>query len=91
MSRISHSAGQSDPDWVTPPRKRFDLAALVFPMSSAIAFGVGIVAILLSPSLLANAFVTIPPMIWLASLVSGAVMAWALAPRLRARYRDELS
>ena len=90
MSRISHSAGQSDPDWVTPPRKRFDLAALVFPMSSAIAFGVGIVAILLSPSLLANAFVTIPPMI-VASLVSGAIMAWALAPRLRARYRDQLS
>ena len=90
MSRISRSAGQSDPDWVTPPRKRFDLAALVFPMSSAIAFGVGIVAFLLSPSLLANAFVTIPPMI-AASLVSGAIMAWALAPRLRARYRDELS
>lgn len=90
MSHIAQTTDRSDPNWVTPPRKRFDLASLVFPMSSAITFGVGIVTVLLSPTLSANAFVTIPLMV-LASLASGAIMAWALAPRLRARYRDSLS
>ena len=77
-------------DTVTLKQKRFDLASLVFPMSSAVAFGIGIVAVLMSPTLLANAFVSIPLMV-AASLAIGALSAWLLAPRLRARYRDSLS
>ena len=82
---------RNDPAWVTPPGKRFNLATLVFPMTSAVTFGIGIVAILMSATLTAHAFVTIPAMIVL-SLVAGALAAWVIAPRLRARApRDALS
>lgn len=79
------------PGWVTPPGMRFNLATLVFPMTSAVLFGVGVVAILLSPTLTAHAFTAMPAMIAL-SLAAGAVAAWGIAPRLRARTpRDAFS
>ena len=79
------------PGWITPPAKRFNLATLVFPMTSAVTFGFGIVAILMNATLTANAFVTIPAMIAL-SFAAGAIAAWVIAPRLRARVpRDALS
>jgi hypothetical protein len=64
---------------------RFQIAALVFMMVNAVAFGVGIVPALLIPSLANNAFETIPAVV-IASFVISAPLSWFIAPRLRARY-----
>ncbi len=64
---------------------RFQITALVFMMVSAVAFGVGIVCVLLIPSLANNAFGTIPAVVIASFAVSGP-LAWFIAPRLQARY-----
>lgn len=64
---------------------RFQIAALVFMMVNAVAFGVGIVPVLLIPSLANNAFETIPAVV-IASFLVSAPLSWFIAPRLRARY-----
>ena len=48
-------------------------------------FGVGIVPVLMIPSLANNAFETIPSVV-IASFVVSAPLSWFIAPRLRARY-----
>jgi len=65
---------------------RFQIAALVFMMVNAVAFGVGIVPVLLIPSLANNAFEAIPAVV-IASFLVSAPLSWFIAPRLRARYR----
>jgi len=64
---------------------RFQIAALVFMMVNAVAFGVGIVPVLLIPTLSSHAFETIPAIV-IASFLISAPLSWFIAPRLRARY-----
>lgn len=64
---------------------RLQISAMVFMMVQAVLFGAGLVLILLTPSLNAHALATLPEMIALSVLLS-AVIAWMIAPRLRARY-----
>jgi hypothetical protein len=64
---------------------RLQIAALVFVMTSAVAFGIGIVPVLMIPSLSNNAFEVIPAVV-IASLLVSAPLSWLIAPRLRARY-----
>ena len=64
---------------------RFQIAALVFMMTNAVAFGIGIVPILLIPALANHAFAAIPAVV-LASFLVSAPLSWFIAPRLRARY-----
>ena len=65
---------------------RFQIAALVFLMTVAVAFGIGIVVVLMVPALAAHAFTTIPAAVAAAIVVSGPT-AWFIAPTLRARYQ----
>ena len=64
---------------------RLQIAGLVFMMVNAVAFGVGIVPVLLIPALANNAFETIPAVV-IASFAVSAPLSWFVAPRLRARY-----
>jgi hypothetical protein len=54
-------------------------------MTNAIAFGIGIVSILMIPAFANHAFEAIPTVV-LASFVISAPLSWFIAPRLRARY-----
>jgi predicted phage tail protein len=64
---------------------RASIAALIYTMTSAVLFGVGIIAVLTVPALNANAIFLIPAVV-IASLILGAPAAWIIAPRMRARY-----
>jgi hypothetical protein len=64
---------------------RASIAALVYLMTSAVLFGVGIVVVLTVPALSANAVFLIPAVV-VASLILGAPAAWIIAPRMRAGY-----
>jgi hypothetical protein len=65
---------------------RLQIAALVFLMTSAVTFGVGLVLVLMVPALAAHAFASIPAVV-AASVVVSAPIAWFIAPTLRARYQ----
>jgi hypothetical protein len=65
---------------------RVQIAALVFMMTIAVAFGVGLVLVLMIPALTVHAFATIPAVV-AASLLVSAPIAWFIAPTLRARYQ----
>jgi hypothetical protein len=64
---------------------RFQIAALVFMMTNAVAFGIGIVPILMIPAFADHAFEAIPAVVP-ASIVVSAPLSWFIAPRLWARY-----
>lgn len=64
---------------------RFQIAALVFMMTIAVAFGIGIVPTLMIPVLANHAFEAIPAVV-LASVVVSAPLSWFIAPRLRSKY-----
>jgi hypothetical protein len=64
---------------------RLQITAMVFMMANAVMFGVGIVPVLMIPSLANNAFETIPTVV-IASFLVSAPPSWVVAPRLRARY-----
>jgi hypothetical protein len=55
-------------------------------MTNAVAFGAGIVLVLMIPVLTAYAFETIPAVV-VASFVISAPTAWFIAPSLRLRYQ----
>ena len=64
---------------------RFQIASLVYMMTNAVLFGIGIVAVMTIPSLRHHAF----DWVWLAvaaSFIVAAPVAWVIAPRLRARH-----
>jgi len=65
---------------------RFQIAVLIFMMANAVAFGFGIVLVMMIPALAAYAFETIPAVV-AASFVVSAPTAWFIAPTLRARYQ----
>jgi hypothetical protein len=70
-------------------KTRLGIASLVGLMDNAVLFGAGLITVLMTPALSANAFVALPIMIVL-SFVLAAPISWAIAPRLRARYwRDK--
>jgi hypothetical protein len=64
---------------------RFQIAALVFMMTNAVAFGIGIVPILMIPAFANHAFEAVSAVV-LASFVISAPLSWFIAPRLRTRY-----
>jgi hypothetical protein len=64
---------------------RLQIAAMVFMMVNAVVFGVGIVPVLMIPSLANRGFETIPGVV-IASFLISAPLSWFIAPRLRARY-----
>jgi hypothetical protein len=70
---------------------RTRIAILIYSMTNAVLFGIGIVTVLNVPSLAAHAGIGIPVVVVL-SLLLAAPIAWFIAPHLRARYwrrRDE--
>lgn len=69
----------------TETKVRAQLAALIYMMTNAVIFGVGIITVLTVPALSAQAFIAIPVVVILAFVLAVPV-AWLLAPRLRARY-----
>lgn len=61
------------------------LAALVFMMTNAVLFGIGMVAVLTIPTLAQYEEGLVPTVVVL-SFILAAPLAWIIAPRLRARY-----
>jgi hypothetical protein len=66
---------------------RLQIAALVFMMTAAVVFRVGVVLVRMIPTLSENAFCTIPAVV-AASLLVSAPVAWFIAPSLRARHQS---
>ena len=66
-------------------KTRMAIAAVVYSMTNAVLFGVGLITVLTVPSLSTNAAFWIPVVV-VASFVLAAPIAWEMAPRLRARY-----
>lgn len=64
---------------------RFYITILLSLMTCAVLFGVGAVAVLSVPTLSEQAKILLPIVI-AASFVFGPIIAWFMAPRLRARY-----
>ena len=64
---------------------RIFITILVTLMTGSVVFGIGAVAVLAVPMLNDNAKVLLPIVI-VASFVIGPIIAWYIAPRLRARY-----
>ena len=69
----------------SPLSTRARIAILIYSMTNAVLFGIGIVTVLNVPSLAAHAGIGIPVVVVL-SLLLAAPIAWFIAPRLRARY-----
>jgi hypothetical protein len=72
---------------MVPPgsRNRLRIAVLIYSMTNAVVFGVGLVTVLTVPALNTNAQIWIPVVV-VASLFLAAPLAWLVAPRLQARY-----
>jgi hypothetical protein len=66
-------------------RNRLRIAVLIYSMTNAVIFGVGIITVLNVPALSANAYFWVPVVV-VASLILAAPFAWLIAPRLQARY-----
>ena len=64
---------------------RARIAILIYSMTNAVLFGIGVVTVLNVPSLAAHARIGIPVVVVL-SLLLAVPIAWFIAPRLRARY-----
>ena len=64
---------------------RSAITAVVFLMTNAVAFGVGIVPVLQIPTLAENAFTLIPAVV-IASFAVALPLAWMIAPRLQPRH-----
>ena len=64
---------------------RARIAILIYSMTNAVLFGIGIVTVLNVPSLAALAWISIPVVV-VVSLLLAVPIAWFIAPRLRARY-----
>lgn len=64
---------------------RIYITILLSLMTCAVLFGIGAVAVLSVPALNEQAKFLLPAVI-VASFVLGPIIAWFMAPRLRARY-----
>jgi len=67
------------------PKTRVGIAALIYSMTNAVLFGIGLITILTVPALGTNAAFWIPVVV-AGSFILAAPIAWEIAPRLRARY-----
>jgi hypothetical protein len=76
-----HCGGRAKEAAVTT---RFQIAATIYMMVQAVAFGAGLVLILATP-LQANAMTALPVMIAISFAVA-APLSWFIAPRLQARF-----
>ena len=66
-------------------RNRLRIAALIYSMTNAVIFGIGIIAVLNVSALRVNAYFWTPVVV-VASLILAAPIAWLIAPRLQTRY-----
>ncbi len=66
---------------------RFQIAAMVYMMIQAVMFGIGAILVLATP--LAERAMTLMPVVTIVTAIASAPLAWALAPRLRARFWRE--
>lgn len=64
---------------------RLSITLLVMMMTNAVLFGVGAIVVLSIPALKDHAMVLLPVVI-VTSFLLGPIIAWYIAPRLRARY-----
>jgi MFS family permease len=64
---------------------RLRIATLIYTMTNAVLFGIGLVTVLTVPALNDYAAYGIPIVV-VASFVLAAPAAWLIAPRLRARW-----
>jgi uncharacterized membrane protein len=64
---------------------RLRVTALIYLMVNAVVFGVGLISVLMTPSLAQHAFFWIPAII-LASFVLSAPLAWFIAPSMMMRF-----
>ena len=68
---------------------RFSIALLLSGLVSTVLFGVGAIAVLSIPRLADNAQILLPIVILL-SFVFAPMVAWVIAPWLRARYSRQV-
>jgi hypothetical protein len=66
-------------------KTRMRIAVLIYSITNAVLFGVGIITVLTVPALSTNAAIWIPVLV-VACFILAAPIAWEIAPRLRARY-----
>jgi hypothetical protein len=64
---------------------RLRVAALIYLMVNAVVFGVGMISVLMTPTLVQHAFFWIPAMI-VTSFVLSAPLAWFIAPLMMMRF-----
>jgi hypothetical protein len=64
---------------------RLRVAAVIFLMVNAVVFGVGLIAVLMTPALAQHAFFWIPAII-VASFVVSAPLSWFIAPFMMMRF-----
>lgn len=64
---------------------RLRVAALISLMVNAVVFGVGLIAVLMTPALAQHAFFWIPAII-VASFVVSAPLSWFIAPLMMMRF-----
>lgn len=65
---------------------RASIAAVIWMMVNAVIFGAGAIAVLSVPQLSANATFWLPVVI-IASFIISPIIAWQIAPMLRARWQ----
>jgi hypothetical protein len=67
-------------------KTRLSIAVLIYWMTNAVIFGVGVATVLSIPELRENA-ATLVPLVVITSFILAVPVAWLIAPRLRARYQ----
>ena len=63
---------------------RFTIAVLIYSMTQAVLFGIGVVLVLATP--LAQQAMILMPVVVIASAIVALPFSWWIAPRLQARY-----
>lgn len=66
---------------------RLQIAAMVYLMTQAVMFGIGVLLVLATP--LANLAMELLPWVVAATAIGSLPIAWWIAPRLRARFWRE--
>ena len=69
-------------------KTRLSIAALIYWMTNAVIFGVGVTAVLSIPELRKDA-ATLIPLVVVSSFILAVPVAWLIAPRLRARFQQK--
>jgi hypothetical protein len=64
---------------------RMRVAALIYLMVNAVVFGVGLISVLMTPTLVQHGFFWIPAII-VTSLVLSAPLSWFIAPSMMMRF-----